>query len=75
MRVLVQKKMKAGRVVRRLYLKLSQPGKVNPIWSKPVIQQLFKNAAGYVEDFQNPEAWQSKGCPQEMNNKASGHRI
>ena len=67
--------MKAARDVWRLKLKFSQPGKVDPVWSKPVIQQLFKNDVGNVEDFQNPKAWQSKSCPQEMNNKARGHGV
>ena len=67
--------MEAARGVWRLQLKFSQPGKVDPVWSKPVIQQLFKNAVGNVEDFQGPEAGQSKSCPQEVNNKARGHCV
>ena len=67
--------MKTAEAICWQYLKFSQPGKVNSIWSKPVIQQLFKNAAGYVKDFQNPEACHSEDHPQEMNNNASGQVV
>ena len=56
-------------------MEFPQPGKVNSVWSKPVTEQLLKNAAGNVEDSQSSYTWHSKCGPQKMNKEAGGHGV